>query len=41
MTNEEKAKEILKQFNFNGSHPGSKVYGFTLDRMKQIAVWKE
>lgn len=41
MTNEEKAKKILKQFNFTGSHPGNKVYGFTLDRMKQIAIWKE
>ena len=41
MTNEEKAKEILKTFNFRSSHSGNKMYGFTLDRMKQMAAWKD
>lgn len=40
MTSEEKSKEILRQFNFAGLHNGRKVYGFALDRMKQIARWE-
>lgn len=41
MTNEEKARELLKTFNFRDYHNGHKVYGFTLDRMKQMSEWKE